>query len=198
VFVVGLGLLLYHFLHMSEMGAAFSNLKSHGRSIWCGVINGQTTGKIVWPKDLGFTRSQTSTEYFRRLLYDKDGQKTDNPTNQLVENAVPHDFGGWGINAATSLTSFAANNNAWVVICVDSNAPPDTAFLVSRNAFFGAQVSTTSKVTRVKSHTDWCLGGRIVWTTKSGACCDADPDKVANLAASMFPDSNAVYDVLYP
>ena len=172
-----------------------------GRGVWVAIVSANAErggfGKsLFWPQDLGFDRTRTSTDYFRRLMADEHGLPTADISNQLVTDLTPLALGGAGIPVVKSAAEFTDQNNVWTVVCVGSNAPSDTAFLVSRNVYFGSTVNATSTIHSVRSPMHWPVRNRVVWVTCGGAAFECS--LIDLTAAKLFPSTNTTYDVMYP
>lgn len=175
-------------------------LLSYGRGVHCAIIiaNSEQDAKgngTLWPKDLGFDRSRSSTEYFRQLMSDETGRPATDPATRVVSDLTPQMLGSHGVRKAESVLTFHPENNAWIVICIGSNSPSDTAFLVSRNADLGKTANSSSRISKVKSPIT-SPRNRIVWITKGGGAFQASPEYVTG--AKLFPATNETYDVMYP
>jgi competence protein ComGC len=176
-----------------------SALKEKGRGIWVGVISAnaerEPLGKTsVWPKVQGFDRSKTSTEYFRFLMSDANGCLTTNMYQQIASDLSSHVLGGSGVPVALSPLQFTKTNNAWSVVCVGDDTPPESPFLITRNVDVGARANHTTvpKLTNILPFKK----ERAVWVTCGGACLDARPRYLT--AERLFPATNETYDVMYP
>lgn len=172
-----------------------------GRGVWIAILeaNAERQGlgiPSVWPQDLGFDRTRTSTDYFRRLMADEHGGRTKDCTKQLVTDLRPSLLGGAGVPVVETATEFTDRNNVWSVVCVGSNAPSDTAFLVSRNVFFGPTVNATSMIHFGGSSMRWPVRNRVFWVTCGGGVFVCPLTDLT--AARLFPDTNGTYDVMYP
>lgn len=175
-------------------------LLSYGRGIHCAIINANSEQEAkgsgaLWPKDLGFDRSHSSTEYFRRLMSDETGRPATDSATRIVSDLTPQMLGSHGVRKAESILDFHPENNAWIVICVGSKSPPDTAFLVSRNVDLGRTADSLSRISIVKSPIT-SPRKRVVWITVDGGAFEASPEFVTG--AKLFPATNETYDVMYP
>jgi hypothetical protein len=106
-------------------------------------------------------------------------------------------FGGHGVPAAKSAEAFSARNNAWIVVCVGSNTPSETPFLISRNVYVGPTACATSKLVRVPSPIRSSRSRNQVTVITRGGGCYTLPLRSAR-ASDLFPDTNTTYEVLYP
>jgi hypothetical protein len=125
----------------------------------------------LWPRDLGFTGTESSTDYFRRLMSDEAGEITEDVDKRLVSDLGYWAFAGPGLRAATSAAAFAAENNAWQVVCVDSNTPSLMPWLISRNVDFGDWLTPTSQPRFIRSGP--LNLRRVVWVSRGGGIFDA-------------------------
>jgi len=191
----------FYYIFLSPFGRGLDlMLKSTGRGIWCAIITANAERepkalKPLWPKDQGFNNTRSSTEYFRMLMSTETGRIATDRTDQLVSDLTPTMLGGHGVPPAETAAGFSSNNNAWIVICVDSNSPADTAFLISRNVDLGKQASSTSIVTFVQSPIKRPRN-LITVITVGGGGFSFHPEHLT--VARLFPDTNATYDVMYP
>ena len=212
VVVVSLALVAlvsYPGIHASVEQAVSTSMKSNGRSIWLGVVTANEERKpfglpAVWPKDIGFDSSRSSTEYFRMLLSDYPTGMTNEPNGPIAEDLKPSRFGGAGVPHAETMSGFTSKNNAWYVICVSTQTEVliggDVPFLITRNVEIGRHVNASSSVTFTKKSPLWIR--RCVYLTCGGGCFDrrkkylgapGDPDYVLNGMGT-----NTSYDVMYP
>lgn len=198
----GIFALAFYYFFIASFGPQKGDMRlvSYGRGIWIAIIsaNSEREAKGVttlWPKELGFSRSRSSTEYFRRLMSDETGRPTTNPADRIAGDLAPYMLGSHGVRQADSVADFRRENNAWIVICIGSNTPSDTAFLVSRNVDLGKTAGSTSKLLLVKSPIT-SPRRHVVWITRGGGAFEASPESVTG--AQLFPSTNETYDVMYP
>ncbi len=156
--------------------ARATGMKSRCRGIWTAIVAGSMEREAkglppLWPCDLGFTGNESSTDYFRRLMSDETGEVTDDREEALAPDLSPSFIDGPGLREATSARAFAAEHNAWQVVCVDSNTPAWVPFLISRNADFGDWLTPTSQVRLIRSGP--LKLRNVVWVTCSGGIYDA-------------------------
>ena len=174
-------------------------LKNKGRGIWIAVVSanserGSDETNSFWPKELGFDKLRTSTEYFRSLMCDTNGCPTTNCNQQVAWDLNPGMLSGAGVPCAQSTTQFSRTNNVWSVVCVDEETPSGSLFLITRNVDLGRQANAASvpKLTRIRPFERT----RAVWVTRGGGIFDARPAYLT--AARLFPSTNETYDVMYP
>lgn len=159
------------------MNSRATSLKSRGRGIWSAVVSaamerGARGLPALWPRELGFTGTESSTDYFRRLLADEAGELTDDPGLRLVPDLSTWSLGAHGLPEAPSAHAFSAKHNAWQVVCVDSNTPLSHPFLISRNVDLGDWLTPTSTIRVIRSGP---LNLRhVVWVTRGGGIFDAN------------------------
>jgi hypothetical protein len=151
-------------------------IKNRGRGIWIAIVSGSMERELfglppLWPRDLGFSGNESSTDYFRRLMSNEAGEVTDNQEEALAPDLCHSYLCGPGLREATSARAFAAENNAWQVVCVDSNTPAWVPFLISRNADFGDWLTPTSRVRLIRSGP--LKLRRVLWVTQGGGIYDA-------------------------
>ena len=186
--------------------AASSAMKNKGRGIWKAVLTANAERELfglpsVWPKDLGFDASRTSTEYFRMLIQPET----------MCENLKPGIFGGGGVPVADSVSSFSSANNAWNVICVSTQTPNNETnslgvpFLITRNVTMGRQVNALSPLTfdkRSPFKKPPFRNQRCVYVTVDGGCFDRRKEYLSLpsgwSAVLEGMGTNTVYDVMFP
>lgn len=156
--------------------ARSTGMKNRCRGIWCAIVAASMEREekglpALWPRDLGFTGNESSTDYFRRLMSDEAGKVTDDRTEALAPDLSPSIFCGSGQREAASAAAFAAKNNAWQVVCLDSNAPAVVPFLITRNADFGDWLTPTSRVRLIRSGP--LKLRHVLWVTRGGGIFDA-------------------------
>lgn len=157
-------------------GARATRMKSRARSIWAAVLCASNEREArglsaLWPRELGFTGTERSTDYFRRLLSDEAGELTDDARRRLVSDLSTWELGGPGLPEVLSIDEFSAEHNAWQIVCIDSNAPPTYPFLISRNVDLGDWLTPTSSIRLIRSGP---LNLRhVVWMTRSGGIFSA-------------------------
>lgn len=162
--------------HSGVDQARTTSMKNRGRGIWTAILSGSMEREekglpALWPREMGLRGSESSTEYFRRLLSDEAGAITEDTERRLASDLSPEIFAGPGLRLAVSAAAFAAENNAWQVVCIDSNAPTEAPFLISRNVDFGEWLTPTSKPRFIRSGP---LNLRhVVWVTRGGGIYDA-------------------------
>jgi len=176
-----------------------TSIKNRGRGIWTDVLSAnaerEPLGKTsVWPRVHGFDRLKTSTEYFCFLMSDANGCLTTNMYQQIASDLSSHVLGGDGVPVALSPLQFTKTNNAWSVVCVGDDTPPESPFLITRNVDVGARANHTTvpKLTNILPFKK----ERAVWVTCGGACFDARPRYLTT--EQLFPATNESYDVMYP
>jgi hypothetical protein len=192
---------------MSGVGA--TAMKNKGRSIWIAVVTANSEREpiglsAVWPKELGFDASHTSTEYFRLLMSDDPAALTNGYHLPICEDLRPEFFGGScsGVPLATTNTTFTSKNNAWQALCVSTQTPPEVAFLVTRNVEMGKRVNELSSLKFNRHALDQNLRHRCIYVTCGGACIDMRENWInmpaghANILEAM--GTNKTYDVMYP
>lgn len=153
-----------------------TGIKNHCRGIWVAIVGASMKRQekslpSLWPRNLGFSGNERSTDYFRRLMSDGTGAISEDAGRRLVADLKPEMLNGSGLCKATSAAAFSAENNAWQVVCVDSNTPAEAPFLISRNADFGDWLTPTSQVRLIRSGP--LKLRHIVWVTHGGAIYDA-------------------------
>jgi hypothetical protein len=151
-------------------------LRNRGRGIWTAIVSGSMEREEnrlppLWPRELGFTGTESSTDYFRRLMSDAAGEVTDDREEALAPDLSHSYFCGPGLREATSARAFSAEHNAWQVVCVDSNTPDWMPFLISRNADFGDWLTPTSQVRLIRSGPLKLRS--VAWVTCGGMPYDA-------------------------
>ena len=197
-------------------GSVIARIKA--RQIWAQVIGANAEREPwglppVWPRDLGFDATRTSTEYFRLLMSDDPAAASNGVHRPICEGLQPMWFGcrNSGIPCADSIAHFTSANNAWQVICVGAETSTEkTAFLVTRNVDMGAHVNkrTTLKLNNKSSFsTPAYETPNGVFITCGGACFDL-PEKYLNCGLQGSPsygtgllnglDTNITYDVMQP
>ena len=174
--VVLIALALFPLIRSGVESAVATNMKSRSRGVWIAVVSANSERapaglKSVWPKELGFDASRTSTEYFRWLMSDSNGVIAADAQDQVCSDLKPDMLGGAGVPVAVSATAFSRANNAWNVLCVGEETRSDAPLFVSRNVDWGRQASTSTPV----SLTDEMpfRHRRLVWTTRGGGIFDA-------------------------
>jgi hypothetical protein len=175
-------------------------LKRHGRGIWAAIITANSERAplglpLVWPQEMSFTGTNTSTAYFQRLMADTNGVATTNINAQLVSDLTVWELAGAGVSSAPSPSNFKAANNAWCVTCVGTNTPPETTFLFTRNLDVGAVLCSTSRPTFVSS--ELALKHRAIWVTMNGACLEAR-EKYLTTADLLVPSNCPPVAVMRP
>ena len=193
-----LALVLFPAIRAGVESAVATSMKSRSRGIWITVVSANSERasaglRPMWPKELGFDASRTSTEYFRALLSDSNGVLAAEAQYQICSDLEPDMLGGAGVPAAASAAAFTRANNAWNVLCVGDEAASTAPFLVTRNVDLGRSASSSSPVS---------LTGelpfrqrRLVWTTRGGGIFDATAVYLAKFREEL--GTNAV-DVLKP
>ena len=188
------------FFDSSSIDAAKATMmKNRGRGIWVAVVSANAEREAsgtndVWPKDLGFDKSRTSTEYFRLLMSDTNGCTTTNQSQQVASDLRTDMLGGVGVPYAASPGSFTKANNAWAALCVGDDTPSEEPFLVTRNVDIGRVASASSAITLKEAKP---FGReRAVWVTRGGGIFDTRTKFLTN--SLHFGFSNATYDVMYP
>ncbi len=141
-------------------------------AILSGVMEREVQGlPALWPRELGFTGSERSTDYFRRLLSDEAGEITEDAGRRLVSDLGHWSLTGPGLRKAASAAAFAAENNPWQVVCIGSNVPSWAPFLISRNVDFGEWLTPTSQPRFIRSGP--LNLRRVVWVTRGSGIYDA-------------------------
>ena len=196
--VVLVALVLFPWIRSQVESAVATHMKNESCGVWLAVISANSERepaglKSVWPKQLGFDASRTSTEYFRWLMSDSNGVIAADAQYQVCSDLKPEMLSGAGVPAADSAAAFSRANNAWSVLCVGEETASEVPFLVSRNVDLGRQTSTSSPVS---------LNGempfrhrRLVWTTRGGGIFDARAKYLPMLREAMGTN---VMDVLRP
>lgn len=165
-----------------------ARLKTNLREMW-GVIElaggeREPLGLISErPVALGFTSGRSSTEYFRLLMSD----------NMFGDSFRPDLLGGAGIPCAKSRAEFTAGNNAWCVLCVGTNALPQTPFIISRNVTW--RPPACSNCPPALSNELPLRSKCAVWITSGGACFVVRSEHLSALRDSM--GTNA-FDIMRP
>ena len=209
--VVGIVVLVLHgmmwFTHAVSC-ATSTGMKNRGRSIWLDVVTASSEREplglsSVWPKDLGFDASRTSTEYFRLLMSGDAHTNSDGVLQPICEDLHAGHLGGEGVPCAESRETFTSTNNAWQVLCVSTQTPAEVTFLVTRNVDVGRHVNALSSV---KFNQDAPYrhdrDRRCVYVTCGGGCYDVRerylhaPSGFSKLFGSM--GTNSTYDVMRP
>jgi len=211
VVVVILALVLYPIIRTAREQAVSASMKSRTRGIWCAVISVNAERQplglpSVWPKDLGFDSSHTSTEYFRMLMSDDQTGTTNEPSGPICADLKPSIFGGGGVPVADSVSSFSSANNAWNVICVSTQTPnnelngPGVPFLITRNVTMGHRVNGLSPLVLSEKSRLWIH--RCVYLTVGGGCFDRRKEYLSlpSGRSAVLEDmgTNTVYDVMFP
>lgn len=184
--------------------ARATRMKSRNRGIWVAITSEseerQASGlPLLWPHDLGFTGSESSTDYFRRLFANEAGQIMARHEDRLVPDLNTWSLGGPGLPKAASAEAFGPENNAWQVVCIGENAPAMAPFLISRNVDFGDTLTPTSHVHFIRSGP--LRLRRIVWLTRGGGIYATTPNlfKVARFFVDQdLPDAPTAYRVMRP
>lgn len=214
IVVVILALVLYPYIRNDIEQASSTSMKGRGRGIWCAVVTANAEREplglpSVWPKDLGFDASRTSTEYFRMLMSDDQAGTTNGPRGPICEDLKPGIFGGGGVPGADSVSSFNSANNAWNVICVSTQTPnnelnsPGVPFLITRNVTMGHRVNALSTLTFNKtSPFKKSPLKRCVYVTVGGGCIDLRKEYLTlpsgRSAVLEGMGTNTLYDVMFP
>lgn len=178
--------------------------QKQARALWLAVAAANSERepleqKLLWPKELGFNNTRTSTAYFQFLMSSSDVDTHPGPQetakfqgDQIVPDLNPRILGGQGLQTATSAAAFNADANAWIVVCISNNVPPDTPFLISRNVSLGNTLSAASVTERRESALN--EKQNVTWVTRNGTVHSS-----SNLfGKTPFPTIGGVYDVLYP
>jgi len=178
--------------------------QKQARALWLAVVAANSERepleqKLLWPKELGFNNTHTSTAYFQFLMSSSDVDTHPGPQetakfqgDQIVPDLNPRMLGGQGLQTATSAAAFNADANAWIVVCISNNVPPDTPFLISRNVSLGNTLSAASVAERRASALN--EKQNVTWVTRNGTVHSS-----SNLVGKTpFPTIGGVYDVLYP
>ena len=171
-----------------------TSLKQKSRGIWVAIVTANSDRELTdlppfWPGDLAkhgitFTNAE---EYFTYLM--SDGINTTviapNSEQRLVPDLKPESLTAPGLTAAKPGGPVLPENNAWHVVMINDESPPEMPFLVSRNA--KASVFSYSKIAEfqtreavestaliplnksVKPYGDKLLA----WISKGGATLDA-------------------------
>jgi hypothetical protein len=148
----------------------------------------------LWPKDLGFSAGQTSTEYFRFLMANSNGAVTARAAGRTGSGISPALLAEEGVPVAATSAAFSPQNNAWSVLCIGSDAPAETPFLISRNVDWGP-VASTSAVIRLKDERPFrCT--RAVWVTRGGTYYSVRLLYLNDKLCEAIGTNR--YDVLYP
>ena len=188
--------------------ARATRMKSRHRALWVALVCASdervSVGRApLWPKDLGFTGSETSTAYFRRLLAPEAGQVVERRQDWLVPDLSFWALGGPGLREAAAAKDFGPENNAWQVVCIGEDADAGAPFLNSRNVDFGDTLTPTSQVRFVRSGP--LRLRRVVWLTRGGGTYDASfrVFTPAMLFRDVYADSDpaataTVYRVMQP
>ena len=163
----------------SVEAARARTMKARGRGIWLAVVTANAEREPldmppVWPKEMGLSGTDSSTDYFRRLLSSSPDAPApvETPMDRVASDLTLAMLAGVGVPPAASAASLAASNNAWCVTCVGNDSPPETAFLFLRNVDAGPVLSAASRV-KPAGGPELNLNGRTVWITRGGACLDA-------------------------
>ena len=179
--------------------AKASDMKEKGRSIWVAIVSANSAREAlgmtsVWPRVIGFDKSQTSTKYFQTLMSDTNGVPAEKANDRIAFDLYPATLSGCGVPVASSVAQFTKTNNAWGVVCVDDDTPSEAPFLLSRNVDVGSQANarTTPKLTSILPFKQ----ERAVLVTRGGGCFDASPKYLTS--DRIFPITNQTYDVMYP
>ncbi len=210
VVVAILALVIHPQIRNSVELAVSTSMKGKGRGIWTSVLSATAERELVglgsvWPKDLGFDASHTSTEYFHMLMSDNPSTITNMPSGPIAEDLRPAALGGGGVPYADSLADFSSTNNAWHVVCGGVQTPGsrmiyEAAFLISRNVTIGRQVNALSPMKFDKQSP--LRIRRCVYLTFGGACIDQKEQYMYTAAGVpvIFADmgTNTTYDVMYP
>ncbi len=188
--------------------ARVTRMKSRNRGIWVSLVAASDERASaglppLWPRDLGFTGSESSTAYFRRLLSNEAGRAVEWLEDQIAPDLKPFYLNGPGLPKAASAEAFGPENHAWQVVCIGEDAPVGVPFLISRNVDFGDTLTPTSQVRFIRSGP--LRLRRVVWLTRGGGTFDA-PFRVfepAMLFRDIYDDSDpaatsAVYRVMRP
>jgi hypothetical protein len=211
VAVVLLALVLYPIIRAESEKASITSMKGRGRGIWCLIMNTNSQRMSmgmdsIWPRDLGYNSSRTSTEYFRMLMSDDRTGTTNEPINPICEDLKPAIFGGKGVPVADSVSSFSSPNNAWNVICVSTQTPnselnaTEVPFLITRNVTMGRRVNALSPLTFNEKSPLWIH--RYVYVTVGGGCFDRSKKTLTlpsgRSAVLEGMGTNTLYDVMFP
>ena len=134
-------------------------------------------------------------------MSDTNGCFTTNLTQQIAPLEA-NMLSGDDVPSAPTTAQFTKTNNAWSVVCVKSETPPDAPFLITRNVFVGPQINAKSdlKILNISPF----YKTRAVWVTRAGSCFDARAKFIT--AAILCPITNVpntyvtneTYDVMYP
>ena len=162
--------------------ARATEMKNKGRRIWAAILAANYERaplglSPVWPQEMGFTGTNTSTAYFRSLLIKTnvvgmgflDGYVE---KKQLALALTLDDLSGIGVPVAKSADEFTSANNAWCVTCINSNTPAATPFLFLRNLNAENILSSTSRMSLASSKTPIHFFDRTVFITRSGVCSE--------------------------
>ncbi|MEI6210470.1 MAG: hypothetical protein WCR06_02465 [bacterium] len=194
----------------SISGAKGTAMKNRARGIWTSVISANAERDplglpAVWPKDLGFDACRTSTEYFSLLMRDDPSVLSNGVHSQICEDLRAPTLGGTGLPIAANRETFTSKNNAWQVICVSTQTPPDVMFLLSRNVDVGKHVNARTPV-RLNRKSPY-KSDRCFYVTCGGACMDRrekylnriPPANSCETGGILYDmGTNTTYDVMLP
>lgn len=152
-------------------------LKNKARGVWMEVVSANAEREplglpSVWPQEMGFAATNSSTAYFQRLMSDTNGCPTEDANAQLTF-LQPQMLAGCGVPVAPSARQFGASNNVWCVTRVCSSTPPDAVFLFTRNLAVGAVLTSTSATRILSTKPALNINKRAVWITCGGGVYDA-------------------------
>lgn len=212
VFVVMwlLAVVLYGVIWFSDAvsGAKYTGIKNRARGILSEVLSANAEREplglsSVWPKDLGFDASRTSTDYFRQLMSDDPVTTSDGVRHPICEGLHAQLLGGDGIPCASTRETFTSANNAWKVLCVSAQTPPEVTFLVRDNIDMGRHVNALSllKINH-NAPSMYKRDRRCIYATCGGAIMDRrEKFMYAQSGFSYVLESigtNTTYDVMKP
>ena len=181
-----LAALLFPAISAAVDSARATAVKQRMHGIWFAIMSANAEREDddlppLWPGDLAkqditFT---TAEDYFTYLM--SDGVNTSviepNPEKRLVPRLHPIMFSAHGVPGfeATGVP-LPPENNAWHVVAIYDNSPPEIPFLVSRNAKASDLAHSTADddgTIALNQKTKPFGSRQIVWGRKGGACMSA-------------------------
>jgi len=200
---------LPHIFDQSHINSARATaMRNRGRGIWMVIVDANaervSLGQpVLFPGDLAEagTTFANAEDYFTYLM--SDGVDTrvvaKEPKHRIVQDLKPQMLIGPGVPMDTNNVSVLPPNNAWHVVGVATDTPPELPFLVTRNA----KASEIKRPITERAEQDLVPlaqnikpfgNDRAVWVTRGGSTFDARRRQFTH--ARLFPVPNPELPVL--
>jgi Tfp pilus assembly protein PilE len=176
-------------------------MKENGRRIWMAVVDAnierqESQQGPLWPGDVKSKMVSDTPAYFTCLL--SDGVTTNHVAaaaeKRQVLNLTPELLIARGMPPYTGTNALTASNVAWRVTEITQAAPPDIAFLLSRNVAGEKNPKKPDEREKIRQGADDKDAGRItlnadvapfggeraVWISKGGGTFDARKKQLYN------------------